>query len=292
MEINWIWNFTRLDGVEMKYPHITNKFPSNVENINEAQIVVFGVPFDSTVDFLPGTRFGPKIIREAACFIEPFDIESEKNILDEIKIVDIGDLEPVRGSSEKTIERVKEQIGDILKKKKIPLMLGGEHTISLGAVKALPKDTKIVSFDAHYDLKEVWEGSEYTHNTWLRRATELIGGKNICLIGTRTGDEFEYEFCRKEKIMVNPTIEDLTKFVKGHDVYLTLDMDVFDPAYAPGVGTPEPFGLTAAHILPLFELICKAGKLVGMDVVEARPLEDRKTEILAARIIFKVLSFI
>jgi len=275
----------------MKYQHITNKFPSNTENANDAKVIVFGVPFDSTVDFLPGTRFGPKIIREAANFIEPFDIELEKNVLDEIKVFDLGDLEPVRGNSEKTIQRVKEQIDEIIKMKKFPLMLGGEHSISLGATKALPKDCKIVCFDAHYDLKEVWEGSEYTHNTWLRKASEIVGKKNICLIGVRTGDEFEHEYCKKEKIMVNPSIEDLAKFVKGQNVYLTIDMDVFDPAYAPGVGTPEPFGLIPSHVLPLVELIAKASKMVGMDVVEVRPLEDRKTEILAARLIFKSLLY-
>ncbi len=118
------------------YPYITNIFPSNAKSIKEADVVVFGVPYDSTVDFLPGTRFGPRIIREASNFIEPFDTETEKNLLDEVKIIDIGDLEPVRGNSEKTVERVKGQIQQILQKNKFPLILGGEHLISLGAVKA------------------------------------------------------------------------------------------------------------------------------------------------------------
>ncbi|MCX8178696.1 MAG: agmatinase [Candidatus Aenigmarchaeota archaeon] len=269
--------------------HITNRFPSNVERFEDAEVVVFGVPFDSTVDFLVGTRFGPKIIREAACFIEPFDVQLEKNLLDEVKIFDAGDIEPVRGSSEDTIKRVEQQFKQIIDAKKFPLMLGGEHSTSLGAVKVLPKNTKIVCFDAHYDLKERWEGSEYTHNTWLRRAAELIGEKNICLIGVRTGDEFEHEFGKN--LLVNPTIEELTEFVKGSSIYLTIDMDVFDPAYAPGVGTPEPFGMMPEFVLSLIELIAKAGKVLGMDVVETRPLEDRKTEILAARLIFKVLMY-
>jgi agmatinase len=257
--------------------------------MEEAEIVVFGVPFDSTVDFLPGTRFGPRIIREAANFIEPFDVEMQKNVLEEIKIFDLGDLEPCRGKAEETVERVKGQVKELIKLKKMPLMLGGEHLISLGAVKAFGKDVKIVCFDAHYDLKEVWEGSEYVHNTWLRRAAEVVGEENVCLIGVRTGDEFEFE--HSKRMLVNPTIEELVKFVKGSKVYLTIDMDVFDPAYAPGVGTPEPFGMVPSYALPLIELIAKSGKIVGMDVVEARPLEDRKTEILAARLIFKVLLF-
>ncbi|MCX8179521.1 MAG: agmatinase [Candidatus Aenigmarchaeota archaeon] len=273
----------------MKYEFIANKFPTNVERVKEAMVLVFGVPFDSTVDFLPGTRFGPKIIREAANFIEPFDVELNKNLLEEIKIYDLGDLEPVRGDAEKTVERVKEQIKEIIEMKKFPLMLGGEHTISLGAVKALGKNVKIVSFDAHYDLKEIWQGCEYAHNTWLRRACEIIGEKNTCIIGVRSGDEFEFEFAKK--MLVNPTIEELKRFVKGSKIYLTIDMDVFDPAYAPGVGTPEPFGIVPAYALSLIELIVRMGNLVGMDVVEVRPLEDRKTEILAAKLIFKGLLY-
>lgn len=277
----------------MKYQHITNIFPSNVKKVEEADIVVFGVPFDSTVDFLPGTRFGPKIIREAANFIEPFDTDTQKNILEKLKIIDIGDIEPVRGSSEKTIERVKKQVEEILNKKKFPLMLGGEHSITLGIIKALPKDTKIISFDAHYDLKEIWEGSEYTHNTWLRKACEIVSHKNVCLMGVRAGDEFELEYAKKEKILTNPNIEDLQKFVKGNKIYLTIDMDVFDPSVAPGVGTPEPFGMFSYNIIALLELIIKSSKLVGLDIVEVRPLPENKiTEILAAKIIFKILNFL
>jgi agmatinase len=273
----------------MKYEYIASKFPSSVERIEEAEVVVFGVPFDSTVDFLPGTRFGPKITREAANFIEPFDVDLQKNVLEEVKIFDLGDLEPCRGKAEETVKRIEEQVKELIKLKKMPLMLGGEHLISLGAVKAFGNDVKIVCFDAHYDLKEVWEGSEYAHNTWLRRATEIVGEKNVCLIGVRTGDEFEFDYSKK--MLVNPTIEELTKFAKNSKVYLTIDMDVFDPCYAPGVGTPEPFGMIPSYALPLIELIAKVGKIVGMDVVEVRPLDDRKTEVLAARIIFKTLLY-
>jgi len=273
----------------MKYEFVADKFPSNVDKAAKADVVVFGVPYDSTVDFLPGTRFGPRIIREAANFIEPFDVDLGKNVLEEVKIIDIGDLEPARGDAEKTVRRVEEQLKEIAKMKKFPLMLGGEHLISLGAAKAFGKGIKIVSFDAHYDLKEVWQGCDYAHNTWLRRAAEFIGEKNVCLIGVRTGDEFEHEFAKK--LLVNPTIEELERFVKGSKVYLTIDMDVFDPAYAPGVGTPEPFGMMPAYAVPLIELMAKSSNLVGMDVVEVKPLEDRKTEILAARLIFKSLIY-
>ena len=274
------------------YPYITNIFPSNAKSIKEADVVVFGVPYDSTVDFLPGTRFGPRIIREASNFIEPFDTETEKNLLDEVKIIDIGDLEPVRGNSEKTVERVKGQMQQILQKNKFPLILGGEHLISLGAVKALPKDTRLVCFDAHYDLKEVWEGSEYTHNTWLRRACEVIGSDNVCLIGVRTGDEFEFEYAKKEKILVNPTQAKLKEFVKGKKVYLSIDMDVFDPSIAPGVGTPEPGGLNYQDVLDYLKTICNNSKVIGFDVTEVRPLAgNRITEVLSSKIIFKILVY-
>jgi len=265
----------------------TGKFPANVEKIENADIVVFGVPFDSTVDYLPGTRFGPKIIREASNFIELFDIDEKKNLLDTKKIIDIGDLEPVRADSLKMVEKISEKVSEIVKKNKFFVMLGGEHLISLGAVNALGKDVKIVSFDAHYDLKEVWEGSEYTHSTWLRRASEIVGEKNVCLVGVRAGDEFELEF--SEKMLVNPSKEKLKEFVKSQKVYLTIDMDVFDTGIAPGVGTPEPSGMNVKEFLEYLEIVCQNSKIVGMDVVEARPLQSKITEILAAKIIFKAL---
>jgi len=269
--------------------YTTSSFPSN-SKMKDAQVVVFGVPLDSTVDYLPGTRFGPKIIRESANFIEPFDIEIKKNLLDEIKIIDIGDIEPIRGNAEKTLERIEKQIKEIIKKKKFPVMLGGEHLISLGAVKALPKGTKIISFDAHYDLKEIWEGSEYTHNTWLRRTCEIIGKKKVCIIGVRCGDEFEHEYSKD--ILVNPDFKNLEKFVKGRDVYLSIDMDVFDPSIAPGVGTPEPGGMKYREFIEKLKIICEFGNIIGLDVTEARPLGENKiTEVLAAKLIFKVLNY-
>lgn len=258
--------------------------------MEEADILVFGVPFDSTVDYLPGCRFGPNAIREASNFIEPFDIDTQKNLLEERKIIDIGDISPVRGNSEKTVERVTETMKGILLKKKFPVMLGGEHTISLGAVRVLPKDCVIVCLDAHYDLKEVWEGCEIAHNTWLRRACDVIGPKNICLIGVRTGDEFEHDYAKKNKILTNPSLDELENFVKNKRVYLSVDMDAFDPSIAPGVGTPEPGGLLYRETLVLIKEILCNSKLIGLDVVETRPLNDNKnTENLAVKIIFKML---
>ncbi|MEM5793237.1 MAG: agmatinase [Candidatus Aenigmatarchaeota archaeon] len=269
--------------------YLTSFFPNN-SKFEDAQIVVFGVPIDSTVDYLTGTRFGPKIIREAANFIEPFDLETGKNLLEELKIFDFGDIEPCRSSVEKTIDKVHEKIKDLFDLKKFPLMLGGEHSISLGAVKSLPKACRIISFDAHYDLKEVWGESEYTHNTWFRKAAEFIGKKNVCLIGVRSGDEFEFEYSKD--ILVNPSFSKLENFIKGKDVYLSVDMDVFDPSIAPGVGTPEPSGIKYEDFIETVKLICNFGNIIGMDVVEARPLGENKiTEILAAKIIFKVLNY-
>jgi len=268
----------------------TSSFPSNVKNLKNAKVAVFGVPLDSTVDYLPGTRFGPKIIREAANFIEPFDIEIEKNLLEEVKILDTGDISPVRGNAQKTLEKVEKQVKKLIEAKKFPLMLGGEHLVSLGAVQGLPKGSKILCFDAHYDLKEVWEGSEYTHNTWLRKASEIVGKNKICLIGPRTGDEFEYEYSKD--ILINPGFKELEKFVKGRYVYLSVDMDYFDPSIAPGVGTPEPGGEGYQDFIEKIRMICNYSNLIGMDVVETRPLGENKiTEILAAKIIFKVLSY-
>jgi agmatinase len=270
--------------------YMSYRFPSSAESEKDAEVVVFGVPFDSTVDYMPGTRFGCRAVREAANFIEPFDLKTRKNILEEVKIFDAGDLTPNRGDSKETVGIVEKYVSGLLKAKKFPLMIGGEHLVSLGAVKAFPKGTRIVSFDAHFDLKEVWEGNEYTHNTWLRRVAEILGPENICILGVRAGDEFEHEFSKK--VLVNPKKEELRKFVSGKNVYLTIDMDVFDTSIAPGVGTPEPDGMDFGDVDELIEIL-KAGKVVGMDVVEARPLgENRVTEVLAAKTIFRALNHI
>ena len=125
--------------------------------------------------------------------------------------------------------------------------------------------------------------------TWLRRAAEIVGPENICIIGVRAGDEFEYEFSKK--VLVNPSKKELEKFAKGN-VYLTIDMDVFDPSLAPGVGTPEPNGMDFKEVDEILKIVTK-GKIIGMDLVEARPLGENKiTEILGAKTIFKLLNYI
>ncbi len=270
----------------MQYEYNPSKFPSNIDKSNEADAIIFGVPFEATTDYLKGTSKGPKSIRTNAHFIEPFDTEIGKNLFDETKIADIGDIKT--NDVKRVVTLVKNKISKIFSEKKFFVMLGGEHTISLGAVKALPDYAKIISFDAHYDLKEVWEGNKLAHSTWLRRTCEIVSNDRICLIGVRTGDEFEFEYAKN--ILVNPTIEQLQTFVKGGYVYVTIDMDVFDPSVAPGVGTPEPDGLSYRQVLNGLKIINEHARIIGMDVVETRPLkDDTRTEIVASKLIFKAL---
>ncbi len=273
----------------MKYSYDPTKFPSNVARQDEADVSVFGVPFEATTDYLKGTANSPKSIRTAAHFIEPYDIEIGKNLFDVTKIADVGDVKIKSNDTKEAVEAVREFVSKILLKKQFFVMLGGEHTISLGAIKSMPESVKIISFDAHYDLKEVWEGSQLTHNTWLRRASEIVGNDRICLIGVRTGDEFEFEYAKN--ILVNPTIEQLQNFVKGKYVYVSIDMDIFDPSVAPGVGTPEPDGFSYRQVLNGLKMVNEnANRVIGMDVVEARPMkDDTRTEIIASKLIFKSL---
>ena len=253
-----------------------NKFVTDIFSEEEANVIAFS--FEA-----------PESVREVSQLVEPFDIESERNLLENSRIFDAGKVK-----LEEVAKKVKETIG----KNKLPLLLAEKHTASLEAVKALPKDTKIIIFDAHADLKDEYLGKKISYATWLKRVCEIIPTKNICLIGVRSCDDDEYNFMKEKNILyftssqAKKSLEKIKKFVEGSTVYISIDMDVFDPSIAPAVENPEPNGMLYKEFLEVAEAICKT-KVIGLDLVEIRPLpNNRITEFLAIKLIFETLHLI
>lgn len=273
--------------------------PGYTPDPEKCKVWYFGVPFDATVCYLAGCRFGPKVFREAFLQNEVYDIRTGTNLLD-IGFFDLGDMEPVRESAEKTLQRVKAQTAHILEKGKFPLMIGGEHTLTAGAVWACAekfKDVKVVQFDAHDDLRTDFEGSRFDHACAMNLCVEKIGMKNLMGIGIRASPQSSSKF--KDRTIYRYQLRDnfeaarkeLLDFVKDANVYITVDMDCFDPGIAPGVGTPEPDGMLYHEVLGLIKVLKNAKKIVGMDIVELRPLPDNNvTEMTASKLFMETVA--
>ncbi|NOR84927.1 agmatinase [archaeon] len=249
---------------------------SEKEDLNEAKFAIIGVPFDSTETNIPGQRFGPNAIRESFLSKETGAITT--------KTYDAGNLIVVSGNALKTLERLEETILDLhqYNNNTIPLILGGEHTVTLGAIMALTKkhpDLQILSFDAHFDLKNEFQGEKLSHSSVMRRISEL--GVPITVIGVRTAGE-------EEKIFSKNINTNLKKIDFKKPTYISIDMDVFDPSYAPGVGDPETGGMNPKDVL---EILNKKINLVGADIVEVNPMVERYiTPSLAADLMITILD--
>jgi agmatinase len=265
--------------------------------VEEASYVVAGIPFDSSESYRSGSREAPQAIREASREIEDFDMLEDFDLL-ELAIADIGDIEVSFGSNEETRKRVVETVRFIRDNHAVPVLLGGEHTISAFAIEAFPEDTLFLSFDAHLDFREDYINNPFSHACVLRRAAEHLGYENILAVGVRSACREELEDAKRLGVSFIPFDEcynlealesRLRKTVEGRKVYLSIDMDVFDPKDARGVGNPEPPGFFFFDFLQILDFI-KACKLVGFDVTEVIPRYDAYTPVLAAKLIFKVLA--
>ena len=260
--------------------YATRTFPLEFP-LKEADVCLLGVPWDST-EIGKSVKYGPLFIREALKGLEGFDPETKKNIFESKKFCDLGDIEIVPGNWTLTKERILDTIGYIFKinPKVFPVFLGGDHLITLGILEAIKnKKPTIVHFDAHADLSSNWLGEENSHITWGYHALKM--GFDIVQCGVRSMTKEENEFLEKNKIK---KLEDINS-----PVYLTIDMDVFDPAFAPEVGTPEPLGLTPKEFFDLLKKVCR-NQIIGMDIVEcASERINEPTALLAGQIIKKVL---
>ncbi len=273
-------------------------FIGSTSSYEEAKAVVFGMPMDYTVSFRPGTRFGPNKIREVSIGLEEYSPYLDRS-LTEIKYFDAGDLPLIFGNAERSLEIISEFVQKILHDDKIPFGLGGEHLVSWGIIQEVYKkykDLVILHFDAHADLRTDYEGYIYSHATPIRKAYELIGGKNIYQFGIRSGTKEEFQFA-KENINFYPfevlrPLKDVIFDIKERPIYVTIDIDVLDPAFAPGTGTAESGGITSQEMLEAINLLAKSNlQIVGVDLVEVAPNYDptEQTAILASKMLREML---
>ena len=246
----------------------------------EASIALFGAPFDSTTSFRPGARFGPSAMRHESFGLETYSPYQDADLLD-YSIMDSGDLELCFGSPELALAAIEERAGLILENGKLPLLLGGEHLVTLGSVRAVMKrhpDLHIIHLDAHADLREDYLGNRLSHACVLRRCHDLLGDGRIHQFCIRSGDREEFRFAKEHTDMhkfdldgLDETVEALKK--ANAPVYFTIDLDCLDPAVFPGTGTPEAGGITFPELLTAIRKTAECN-VVGADVNELAPMLD------------------
>ncbi|MGN0612453.1 MAG: agmatinase, partial [Porcipelethomonas sp.] len=221
---------------------------------SDSRIVIFGAPFDSTTSYRPGTRFASAAMRNESFGIETYSPYQDKDLTD-IKVFDAGDPELCFGSPESALEDIEKLSEKILNDGKMPLMIGGEHLVTLGSVRAAVKkypDLHIVHFDAHADLRDDYLGQKLSHACVMRRCHELVGDGKIFQFGIRSGDREEF-YWGKNHVYTNKfnfdTIDTLKEKIGSNPVYFTIDLDVLDPSCFPGTGTPEAGGVTFTQLM-------------------------------------------
>ncbi|HPJ02659.1 MAG TPA: agmatinase [Candidatus Limiplasma sp.] len=243
-----------------------------------ADTVLLGVPFDGTASFRPGSRFAPNAIRQDSYGLETYSPYADRDLAD-CSICDIGDLELPFGNADKVLEMTEETVAEILSAGKRPLMLGGEHLVTLGAIRAMQKrypDLHVVHLDAHTDLRDEFMGEPMSHATVIRRVWNLLGDGRIHQFGIRSGEKDEFTFADAHTDMHRFSLSGFAETLsalKGKPVYFTLDLDILDPAWFPGTGTPEPGGVSFTDLLSAVLKLHKV-ELVGCDVVELAPHYD------------------
>ena len=292
----------RLSNYEL-FVSQSNVFSGFQKSFENADYVVLGVPFDVTSTYRTGARFGPTAIRQASLNIETYSFRAGVDIED-LGLHDLGDLH-VSTDTKKTLDMLELVIKDIVKAGKIPVTIGGEHTITLGVRKcfgAKMHETAIVSFDAHLDLRGEFLGLKLSHTTFMRRINEEAKPAKIVEVGTRAVCKEELAYAKKAEIEFFTTqqirkegskqVAHLLKekLAKYKNLYLSIDMDILDPAFVPAVQNPEAEGLDMGTFLDILESVCDK-RVIGFDVLEIAPNFDQGVSaIQAAKVIFEVLA--
>lgn len=263
---------------------------------SEADFVLWGAPFDSTTSFRPGTRFASSAIRHESFGIETYSPYLDKDMETDLMAFDAGDLELVFGESEKVLTQVEIMTAEIAKDGKIPVMIGGEHSLSSAPIKTLLKkypDLQIIHFDAHTDLREDYLGNKWSHASVIKRCWDMLGDGRINSFGIRSGMKEEFEWA-KEHINLHKFnfegLEETVTAIEDKPVYFTLDLDILDPSVFPGTGTPEAGGVSFEELRQAV-LLLKDLNVVGLDVMELSPHYDQSgaSTAVACKIIREIL---
>jgi len=269
----------------------------NPNDNSESVAVIFGVPFDSTHSYKPGCRFGPDVIRDAFNNIEIFQPEFGID-LETVNINDLGNTKHTVVATE-MLQMVENITSELKKQNKQLIILGGEHLITLGSFPCFPKDTGYVVFDAHYDLRDQYADIKLSHAAYLRRIVEKRGSENIVHVGARAFVKEELAFLKEHNISTvsDKEIRDgngpkLLKDITStfDNIYLSIDLDVLDPAFAPGVGNPEAVGISSRELYDLVTTL-QNKKIVAADIVELNPTYDNgATASMAAKMISTIIA--
>jgi agmatinase len=280
----------------MKFKRKT-KFVGTSDNFNKSEIVICGIPYDVTSTFRHGSQNAPESIRKYSESIETFSYIQKKDLTD-YNIYDAGDIIFSDKHTQKALNKIEEYVSKFINNDKKVLYIGGEHLVTFPVIKKYYekyKDLKLIYFDAHADMRDDFDGNKLSHSTVARRAVELIGEKNIYMFGIRSFERKEYNFIKNNNIFCHDNLKKfkhIISLIKNSHVYISLDLDVFDPACFSGVGNPESGGIffnDFMKLLPYFTLISK--NIVALDVVELMPVYDLSgnSSVFAAKIIRELL---
>lgn len=266
--------------------HVDSFFSISNSKLEEADYVVYGIPYDATQSFKPGSRFAPNAIREASWNLESYS-QFFSFDLSLARVCDAGNV-----FCDGSFEEIGQRVDQILKKVRgIPIAIGGEHSVSVLTTKKF-KGSCFLVFDAHFDLRDEFDGNKFNHACTTRRIFE--SGFDVVIIGVRSGCKEEREFADRNGIEYKFSWEiksplDILELIRDRKrIYLSIDMDAFDPCFAPGVSTPEPFGLNPSILLSLFSEI--SDRTVAMDIVEVVPDLNKITQTLSAKLIFEFIA--
>jgi len=277
-----------------------NLFGLEEQDYKSSKIVALPVPYESTVTYRSGTKEGPRAIIEASRNIELYSYELGKDI-SSIGIFTTDELAPDLSSPENMIKQIGKEVGIVIDDGKIPFLIGGEHTITLGSLNALKdrkKEFSIINFDAHTDTRDTIFGSKYTHATVMKRASEICN--DIVQVGTRSIDVQSAGAIDKDRLFTvdrireaqaTDIVEDITELTNDN-IYLSIDLDVLDPSEMPSVGTPEPDGLSFHTVAELIKGIASMKNLIGLDIVELSPIPYLiAPNFLAAKLAYLTLGY-
>lgn len=285
---------------ELYYPPRNfGSLPAEYASLESSRVVVLPVPYDSTTSYRSGARDGPRAILDASGYLEMYDIELKKDIC-EVGIHTLPELQPVMRGPEAMIERVYQVMKGHGVADKLMVMLGGEHSLTLGAVRALKerhRDLSVLQLDAHADLRDEYMGTKYGHASVMRRVWECCP---IVQVGLRSLCREEWDFMEAQglkPVYASELMEEEKSYLPAiaalsQHVYITVDLDVFDPSVLPAVGTPEPGGLNWYQVMRVLKEVALRKRIVGIDVMELCPQEgSTASAFLAAKLAYKLMGY-
>ncbi len=279
---------------------VAPRFADANAKIDDAKVALFGVPYDRTCSFRGGSRYAPRAIRQASFNFESYMMDHGHS-LREIPIADLGDT-PSFGPSADMVAGVSQKAAEVVRAGKVPIVLGGEHSLAPAVVRALPKDVAVLGIDAHLDFRDSYLDDKWSHACSARRCADHVGVEHVVYMGVRSFGEEEREDLDRlgltfvsvfdvQKEGIARAVQRALRAVDREKVYLTIDIDGVDPAYAPGVGNPEPFGLAPLEVKELLGIL--APHLIGMDLNEVSPAWDHgQTALLGARLVREAIMAI